>query len=86
MNSRKYKLIHPYADFTNLRCRVSRHSMIWVKNNQYSVPSQLIGEWISVRLYSEHLELWYGEKMIERVERLRGARTSAINYGHHPTN
>lgn len=71
-----------FADFTSLRCRVSRHSTIWVRNNQYSVPSQLIGEWVSVRLYSEHLEVWYSEKLIERIERIRGHRTSAINYRH----
>lgn len=71
-----------FSEFTAVRARVSRNSTICVKNNLYSVPSQLIGEWISVRLYSERLEVWYGEKMIEQIERLRGHRISRINYRH----
>jgi hypothetical protein len=62
--------------------RVSRNSTICVRNNHYSVPSQLIGERIEVRIYGGHLETWYGEQLIERMERLRGEGKAAINYRH----
>ena len=44
-----------------LSVRVTSGSLIWVYNNQYSVPSRLISERVEVRLYAEHLEVWYGQ-------------------------
>jgi len=62
--------------------RVSRNSTISIRNNYYSVPSQLIGERVEVRIYGGHLEVWYGGELAERLERLRGEGHAAINYRH----
>jgi ribosomal protein S21 len=62
--------------------RVSRNSTILIRHNHYSVPSQLIGERVDVRIHADHLEVWYAEQMIERMERLRGEGKAAINYRH----
>ncbi|MCW5712865.1 IS21 family transposase [Shinella sp.] len=62
--------------------RVSRNSTISVRRNHYSVPSQLIGERVEVRIYSGHLEIWYSGEMIERLERLHGEGKAVINYRH----
>lgn len=62
--------------------RVSRNSTILIRHNHYSVPSQLIGERVDVRIYADHLEVWYAGQMIERMERLRGEGKAAINYRH----
>ena len=62
--------------------RVSRNSTISIRNNYYSVPSQLIGERVEVRIYGGHLEVWYGGELAERLERLRGEGRAAINYRH----
>jgi hypothetical protein len=35
-----------------------------------------------VRLYVEHVEVWYAQKEMERIPRLRGRRKHAINYRH----
>ncbi len=70
------------ADATALKVRVSRNSTVRVKNKLYSVPSQLIGEWVNTRLYAERLEVWYGDVLIEQIERVRGVGASAINYRH----
>jgi len=70
------------ADATALKVRVSRNSTVWVKSKLYSVPSQLIGEWVNVELYAERLEVWYGDVLIEQMERVRGVGASAINYRH----
>lgn len=40
--------------------RVSRNATIGIRNNFYSVPSQLIGERVEVRIYGGHLKVWYG--------------------------
>jgi ribosomal protein S21 len=62
--------------------RVSRNSTIVIRHNHYSVPSQLIGERVDVRIHADHLEVWYAGQMIERMERLRGEGKAAINYRH----
>jgi transposase len=67
---------------TKERVRVSPNATVHVRGNYYSVPSQLIQERVEVRIYSGHLEVWYGGAMAERMERLRGRGGSAINYRH----
>jgi hypothetical protein len=62
--------------------KVGKSSTINVFRNTYSVNSRLIGERIEVRASSEHLEVWYGQKLIETLPRLRGEAKSAINYRH----
>jgi len=62
--------------------RVSRNATLSIRNNCYSVPSQLIGERVEVRIYGGHLEVWYGGALAERLERLRGEGRDAINYRH----
>lgn len=68
--------------YSKLSQRVSRNSTIVIRHNFYSVPSQLIGERVDVRIYADHLEVWYAGEMIERMERLRGEGKAAINYRH----
>ena len=55
-----------------LGVRVGPSSTIRVNHNVYSVDSRLIGERIQVRLYAEHLEVYYGQRCIETIPRLRG--------------
>lgn len=62
--------------------RVSRHSTACVRGNYYSLPSQLIGERVVVRVYSSHLEVWYGGQKVEQMERLHGSGKASINYRH----
>jgi hypothetical protein len=62
--------------------RVGPSSTIRVNHNVYSVDSRLIGERIGVRLFMEHLEIWYGQKKIDALPRLRGEGKHRINYRH----
>jgi hypothetical protein len=62
--------------------KVRRSSTISVAHNTYSVNSRLIGEHVNIRLYSEHLEVWYGQKKVEHIPRLRGESKHRINYRH----
>jgi hypothetical protein len=68
--------------YKRLSLRVDRGSLIHADQNAYSVPSRLIGEKVEVRLYVEHVEVWYAQKEAERFPRLRGRRKHAINYRH----
>lgn len=62
--------------------RVRTTSLIRVDKNTYSVPSQLIGEKVSIRLHAERLEVWYGQKRVETLPRLRGCGKHHIQYRH----
>ena len=68
--------------YKRLWVRVDRGSLIHADRNAYSVPSRLIGEKVEVRLYMEHVEVWYAQKEVERFPRLRGRKKHRINYRH----
>jgi hypothetical protein len=65
-----------------LEVTVSSGSLIRVDRNLYSVDSRLIGERVEVRMHVEHLEIWYGQKLLETLPRLRGRDKHRINYRH----
>lgn len=65
-----------------IKVKVSPGSTIRVNHNVYSVHSRLIGEWVDVRLYAEHLEVWYAQRCIESIPRLRGEEKHFIQYRH----
>ena len=61
---------------------MSRGSTIRVAKNTYSVDSRLIGESVDIRLHAEYLELWYAQRCMERLPRLRGEGKHQIQYRH----
>ena len=55
------------AEFEEVPARVSKYAIFTVRGAQYSAPSQLIGQRLTVRLYSEHIECWLGgTRVLER--------------------
>jgi Mu transposase-like protein len=65
-----------------LSVRVGPSSSIRVNHNVYSVESRLIGETIQVHLFAEHLDLFYAQKCVDTLPRLRGEKRHLINYRH----
>jgi hypothetical protein len=65
-----------------LSVRVGPSSTIRVANNTYSVHSRLIRETVEVKLFSERLEIWYGQRRVEALPRLRGWDQAHIDYRH----
>jgi transposase len=65
-----------------LVARVDCGSLIHVDRNAYSVNSRLIGQKVEVRLYVGHLEVWYAQKKVEELPRLRGRNRHRVNYRH----
>ena len=62
--------------------RVNRGSLIRVQNNAYSVHSRLIGEQVEVRIFADTIEVWYAQKKMETLNRLRGKGKHQVNYRH----
>ncbi len=61
---------------------VSRGSTIRVQDNTYSVHSRLIGEKVEARIKMEEIEVWYAQRCVERLPRLRGKGKHRIDYRH----
>ena len=62
--------------------RVSPGSLIQVHRNSYSVHSRLIGETVEVRMKADTVEVWYGERKMEELPRLRGRGKHRVDYRH----
>lgn len=62
--------------------KVSRNATIRVLHNTYSVHSRLMGEQVEVRAYADHLEVWYAQRKVETLPRLRGEGKSRIFFRH----
>jgi len=72
-----------YDDYETKTCKVSRGGTIRLLHNTYSTHSRLVGETIKVRVYADKLEIWYAQRRIETLPRLRGENGHHINYRHH---
>ena len=64
------------------RVKVDSGSLIHVERNSYSVNSRLIGERVEARLYLDHVEVWYGQRKVEDLPRLRGRSKHRVDYRH----
>jgi hypothetical protein len=62
--------------------KVGPSSTIRVSHNVYSVDSRLIGERVNIRLYAEYFEIWYAQKCVDKIPRLRGSDGHHIQYRH----
>ena len=65
-----------------LLLRVGPSSTINIQGNAYSVHSRLIGERVEVRLSALQVEVWYAQKKVETMPRIRGRGQHQINYRH----
>lgn len=72
-----------YDDYETRTCKVSRGGTFRLLHNTYSVHSRLVGETVTIRVYADILELWYAQRHIETLPRLRGENGHCINYRHH---
>jgi hypothetical protein len=64
------------------RVRVSPGSLVTVHRNYYSVHSRLIGEMVEARVRPDTVEIWYGDRKVEELPRLRGRSKHRIDYRH----
>ncbi len=72
----------PLTPYQEVRLKVNRGSLIRVQHNVYSVPTHLIGQQVTVRIYEWHLEVYYRQIQVERMARLVGQHKQQINYRH----
>jgi len=68
--------------FTRTRVQVDSGSLIRIRKNSYSVHSRLIGEEVEIRVHSDRLDIWYAQRRVDTLPRLRGSGKHYINYRH----
>jgi len=69
-------------EFKELTVGVSQHSTINVLGNRYSVPPRLLHHPLRVRIYENHVVVFYGDRWIQEMPRLTGRSHHAIDYRH----
>ena len=62
--------------------KVKSWSTVTICYNVYSVHSRLIGEKLTAKVFSDKIELWYAQRMIETLPRLKGRKKHCIQYRH----
>ena len=72
----------PLPEYVNYRSKVRKWSTIQAAGQTYSVPSRLIGKEVKIRLYSDHLEVYYKGHLVERMARVHGEGETGVNYRH----
>jgi hypothetical protein len=88
--SRDFASLDEYSSFlgrlfaqlnSGRRARLAEE-LIVVERNSYSVNSRLIGEIVEARVYSNHVEVWYGGQKVDQLPRQRGRTNYRIDYRH----
>ena len=72
----------PVPEYVGYRATVRKWSTIRVNSRTYSVPSRLICVTVDVRLYPDHIEVYYKGHLVESMERIRGKVEARIDYRH----
>jgi len=71
-----------FPEWREIKVFVSSGSTVAVKKNTYSVPSRLIGESLTVRIFELRLDFYFAGTLQFSVERLRGIGGHRVNYRH----
>jgi len=64
------------------KVKVGPSSTIRVRHNTYSVHSRLIGELVEARIHAQQIEIWYAQRKVDTLPRLKGENKHKIQYRH----
>lgn len=64
------------------KVKVGPSSTIRVRHNTYSVHSRLIKEWVEAKIYAQRIEIWYAQKKVDTLPKLKGENKHKIQYRH----
>ena len=72
----------PWPLMREKQIKVGNNGILRVGGNGYSVPSSLKGRRVRVRIYEWQIEVWYANKLVERLPRIPGMNRYHVNYRH----
>jgi hypothetical protein len=73
---------HRLDSMKRLKARVDSGSLVYIDRNAYSVHSRLIGELVEARVKIDTVEIWYANRQVEQMPRLRGRGKHRVDYRH----
>lgn len=71
-----------FPSWREVPAHVSSFSLVRVLSNVYSVDSRLIGEDLKARIHAETIELFHGQRLVQKHPRLIGKGKARIDYRH----
>jgi len=73
----------PFDGYVETLARVSSTCLVSVQRNRYSVPCDLVGQTVSVRLYPQRVDVVAGEMLVASHERLMDRDQTRYNWQHY---
>lgn len=73
----------PFETCRTQNCRVSADCLIRVDNNYYSVPAQLVKQWVTAKAFPFHIEVWAHGSQVAQHVRLFGAGETKYELSHY---
>jgi len=73
----------PFDGYVETLARVSSTCLVSVQRNRYSVPCDLVGQMVSVRLYPERVEVVAGESRVAHHARLSDRGQTRYDWQHY---
>ena len=69
--------------FAGENCKVDKYSTICFGTNRYSVPDHLIGKMVFVKIYSQHLKIYFDNNVLCQHERTYERFSWKIDLNHY---
>lgn len=73
----------PFDGYVETLARVSSTCLVSARRNRYSVPCDLVGQMVSVRLYSQRVDIVAGDALVARHERLSDRGQTRYDWQHY---
>jgi transposase len=73
----------PFDGYVESLARVSSTCLVMVRSNRYSVPCELAGQMVAVRLYPYHVVVASGDAIVARHERLPDRGQTSYDWQHY---
>jgi len=77
------KLMPSYDTARTAELRVTKYSVVSIDENKYSVPDNLVGEFVFVKIYPEKILIYHKNKLLAEHTRSYGLHTWNIKIEHY---
>ncbi|MFZ7132153.1 MAG: Mu transposase domain-containing protein [Eubacteriales bacterium] len=77
------ELMPNYDTARTCELRVNKYSTVSIDESKYSVPDNLVGKFVFVKIYPENINIYHKGKLVSKHERNYGNHTWNINIEHY---
>ncbi len=74
---------NPFLACTRHRVRVSQQQLVTHGQRAYSVPMRWVGQWLTLRVFAEEIEVWSTSGCVARHRRAFGAGDPVTDFWHY---